>query len=82
MRQSKIGIKLEFNCHQCQFMALDPLCMPIATILRPFKITKLRQEQASQRNAHAKKTMREFIIKESHFSQINPRRPGKSSIRI
>lgn len=82
MKQSKIGIKLEFNCHQCQFMALDPLAIPVATICRPFKIQKLRSEQASQRNAHVKKTMKEFIIKESYFQGINPRRPGKSSIRV
>lgn len=82
MRQSKIGIKLEFNCHQCQFMALDPLAIPVATILRPFKIAKFRQEQAQQKNMHLKKSTKEFIIKESFFQQINTRRPNKSSMRI
>ena len=71
MRQSKIGITLEFNCHHCQFMALDPLAIPVATILRPFKMAKFRQEQAQQKQQHTKKSMKEFIIKESFFQQIN-----------
>jgi len=40
MKKSRIGNDLEFNCHNCQFMALDPLAIPVATILRPFKIAK------------------------------------------
>ena len=34
-------------------------------------MAKFRAEQAQQRNQHTKKSMKEFIIKESYFNQIN-----------
>ena len=44
-------------------MALDPLAIPIATIMKPFKIEKLKPEEAVYRKS-LKKTSKEFFVKE------------------
>lgn len=41
MKQSKIGNEKEFNSPHAQMMSLDPLAVPIMTIMRPQKIAKL-----------------------------------------
>lgn len=43
-------------------MSLDPLALPIATIVRPFKMAKLTDDQAQLKHIHTRKTTKDFDI--------------------
>ena len=62
-------------------MALDPLAIPIATIMKPFKIDQLKPEEAVYRKSQ-KKTIKDFFVKEQFFKAIDLYNLEKSSIRI
>ena len=66
MQKSNLDKQSSFVCHMCQFKQMDPLCPPIATVLRPFLVPKL---QPSQVQSHIRKmnTGKEFVMKEHWF---------------
>lgn len=68
MFKSNIDKVNKYVCHQCQFMQMDPLAVPIATLLRPFKIVKLKQNQVKSRG---NKSIRDFTVKEHYYEAIN-----------
>lgn len=51
----------------CQFLELDPLSIPVATILKPFKVTKLTSNDVRKRQFKADK---DFIIKQFYWDEL------------
>ena len=70
MQKSNLDRVTAFVCHMCQFKTMDPLQLPVATILRPFLVPKLHPNDV---RGHVRKqnTGKEFVLKESWYSEIN-----------
>lgn len=56
----------KFICHMCQFKLLDPLNIPIATILRPTLIQKY-DTNSLKNYMRSMNRGKEFIIKENWY---------------